>query len=324
MEVVNIQKHKNNIVSKANELVRAKGALCETAQKMLASIISMIRFDDTELQEYALKIDDYLALIDSKSNNNKFIKEQAKELMKNPFEIDGLIFNWCSMVDTKRIEGYLIFDIHPKLRPYLLELKERGNFTQYKIINILSLKGEYSPRFYEILIMKWNIHKKYNPLSKSLSFDMKIDELIDMLQIPRGYRYADIRRRIIDKAQKQFKAKTDIQFTYKEQKIGRKVDRLIITIKANDKGSNDYLSSLHSFIAYMRKHFINKDILKTKDKYTGEYMMLSVSEKGHIYNKYNTAEIEKERAKEIWETLYKLAKQNKLECLQAPINQIRK
>jgi len=116
---IKVQKHKNNIVSKANELIQAKGILSATAQKMLASIISMIRVDDTEFQEYALKIDDYLALIGSKSNNDKFVKNRAKELMQNPFEIDGMIFNWCSMVDTKSIEGYLIFDIHPKLRPYL-------------------------------------------------------------------------------------------------------------------------------------------------------------------------------------------------------------
>ena len=161
MKEIQIKDHNNNIVSKANELIKAKGVLSGTAQKMLASIISMLRVDDTDFQEYALRIDDYLRLIGSRSKNINFMQEQAEQLMRSPFKIDGKLFNWCSMVDFERMEGYIIFDIHWRLKPYLLELKERGNFTQYKIINILSLKGEYSPKLYEYFTMIFNKHIKY-------------------------------------------------------------------------------------------------------------------------------------------------------------------
>jgi len=306
MKVIQVKKHMNNTVSKANELIKAKGELSGTAQKMLASIISMIRADDSELQQYALRIDDYLKLIGSKTNNNEFVKERAKELMRNPFEVDGLIFNWCSMVDTKSLAGYLVFDVHPKLKPYLLELKERGNFTQYKIVNILSLKGEYSPRLYEIFVMKWNIYKKHNPNAKSFSFELKILELRKMLNISKGYLYGDIKRRIIEKAKKQFKAKTDIQFDYKEQKIGRRVDRIIITVKDNNKGSNDYLRDLKSFISFYRKNKVNEDL------YKDEKLCLSISERGRLYDKYTAQEYNKDDAMIVWRKLYEKAKKDEL------------
>lgn len=308
MEVIKVKEHTNNTVSKANELIKAKGGLSGTAQKMLASIISMIRADDSELQQYALKIDDYLELIGSKTNNDEFVKERAKELMRNPFEVDGLIFNWCSMVDTKSLAGYLVFDIHPRLKPYLLELKERGNFTQYKIVNILSLKGEYSPRLYEIFVMKWNIYKKHNPNAKSCSFELKIDELRKMLNIPKGYLYGDIKRRIIEKAKKQFKEKTDIQFTYKEQKIGRRVDRIIVTVKDNDKGSNDHLKNKKSFISFIRNKYkpdgnTFPTVLETKQG----YIKLDLNGRIYLTSVGELKEYDAKEADKLWDWLYDLA-----------------
>jgi plasmid replication initiation protein len=312
MEKVKVEEHTNNIVSKANELIKAKGALSGTAQKMLCSIVSMIRVNDKELQEYALKIDDYLKLINSNSKNMDFIKEKAKELMNNPFEIDSKIFNWCSMVDLKRIDGYIVFDIHPKLKPYLLELKDRGNFTQYKIINILSLKGEYSPRFYEFLTMEYNQYIAYHKSSKSFTLEIKIDYLREMFKIPKTYRYHDIKRQILDKAQKQFKEKTDIQFNYQEEKLGRKVDRLIIKVQQNNQGSNNHLRNRQSFINYIRKNFVNKTLVESIDKNTKAILMLSVAPNGHLYNKYSLDKIPSNRSDEMWNTLFELAKAGRL------------
>ena len=183
---INIQDHTNNIVSKANELIKAQSSLSSTAHKMLCSVISMIKTDDTQFQEYALRRDDYLSMVGSSSNNDDFLYKQAEELMSKPFRVDGKLFNWCSMVDFKRIPGYIIFDVHHKLKPYLLELKERGNFTQYKIMNILTLKGDYVPRLYELFIMEWNQHRAYHKDAKSHTFEHKIDVLRDMFEIPKS------------------------------------------------------------------------------------------------------------------------------------------
>ena len=313
MNIISIEKNKNNQVKKSNTLIEAKGALSSTAQKMLIMLISMIRADDSEFQEYALNIKDYFSQIDSSSNNVEFAKERALELMRNPFEAEkGVWFNWCSKVDIKKIDGYIVFSIHNELKPYLLGLQE--NFTTYNIVNILALRGDYTPRLYEYFLMKFNDYKaqykkKYKKTPKSFTFEIELDWLRSTYKIPDSYRYNNIKTQIIENAKKQFKEKTNIKFDYKEYKLGRKVVRLIITVKDNNKGSNDYLMDLHSFIRFVRKNLVNQDI------WVGQGMVLSVSEKGRIYDKISQKEYNKNDSQKVWEKWYKLARENKLNIL---------
>jgi len=320
MNLVNVEKEKNNIIKKHNELIIAKGALSGTAQKMLSMIISMLRTDDTEFQKYALHIKSYKKEIGATNNEKEFYVNSALELMRNPFFImeDGKrkFFNWCSKVEPDEMDGYIIFDIHNDLKPYLLELKD--NFTQYHLINILNLKGEYSPRLYEYLIKEWKQHKHYNHNSTQYSLNIKIDVLKELLNITKGYRYNDIKRQIIEKAKKDFKLYTDIQFSYEEHKIGRKVDSLTITIKSNNKGSNDNLKSLQSFITYIRNKYAPNT---EKNNYPEIFRVdggesLKVDNKGFLYVTKSGQvpdRMNKIDAQKWWEYLYGLAKDEALE-----------
>ena len=316
MKLIKCDSSKNEVV-KHNDLMKAVGELSMPAQKMLASLISMIRSDDSEFQEHALHIESFAKATNVKSKNINFYKDRALELMKNPFELKkGIYFNWCNKVDITTHNGYIVFKVDNELKPYLLQIQ--NNFTKYRLINIMKLKGSYSPVFYEYLIMRYNTYKneyfkqnKKHP--KSYTFELNIDFLRENFKVPKSYRYNDIKRQIIDKAQKDFKEYTDIQFDYKEKKIGRKVDKLTIMVKDNNKGSNDFLADLQSFIAHMRKNYINQNILTAKDKDTQEVYTLSVSEKGILYSK-NGKNFDAKRAKEMWQKLYELAKENKLEC----------
>lgn len=316
MKYIDIKNDKNNIVKKHNELIQAKSHLSGTAQKMLSMVISMLRVDDTELQKYALHIKDYREEIGTHSKNIRFFKEQAKELMSNPFEVDSKIFNWCSMVDFKTMDGYIVFKIDSELKPYLLELQD--NFTQYHLVNILSLKGDYSPRMYEFFISKWKQFKHYNKTGISFVFEIKIDDIRSQLGITKGYLYGDIKRQIIEKAKKDFKLYTDIQFDYTEQKIGRKVDTLIITIKSNNKGSNDNLKSLQSFIIYIRNKYAPNT---EKNTYPEIFKVdggesLKVDNRGFLYITKSGQipdRMSKNDAQKWWEYLYNLAKDGTFE-----------
>jgi len=309
MNVISIEENKNNQVKKANALIEAKGALSSTAQKILIMLISMLRTDDSEFQKYALNIKDFKQELGTTNNEVKFYVERAKELMRNPFEVDKKLFNWCSMVDYGSIEGYLVFDIHNDLKPYLLGLQK--NFTTYNIVNILALKGDYTPRLYEYFLMRFNEYKaqykkQHNKTPKSFTFELEIDWLRDTFKIPDSYRYNNIKTQIIEVAKRQFKEKTNIKFDYKEQKLGRKVVRLVITVENNNKGSNDFLVDLQSFIRFVRKNLINQDI------WQGQGMVLSVDMNGRIYDKKTGKEYANKNAQVVWEKWYELAKQDKL------------
>lgn len=315
MNLVLIEENKNNIVKKHQDLIRnARYRLGETPLKILSVLISMIKVSDTELQGYTIKLSDFKELIGSNSNNTyENVHNANRELMRNPFLIDDGMYNWCTRAYYGRGEAVITYEIHRDLKLWLLELK--NNFLQYNIVNILSLKSAYIIRLYELCKDHYAEGTRYKKSVKSVTFDIKLDRLREQFEIPESYQYSShIKKLIIEKAVKQFREKTDIKITYKEIKLGRRVVSLHITVKENDKGSNDYLKHRMAFIAYMRLNFINADVLPAKDKITGKAMTVSIGPDGKLYDKKGL-EFDAVRSNDMWDTLFQMAKDEKLICL---------
>lgn len=312
MELVSISENKNNIVVKHQELVRnARYRLGDTAIKTLSLLISMIKASDTEFMRYTIKLSEFKELTGASGNEVfKYVNKMTNELMSNPFWVGNVKLNWVSMAQYRDGDGAVVFEIHRFLKPYLLELQK--NFLQYNIANILLLKSSFMIRLYELCKDHLNEAGRYKESNNSVTFDIKIDRLRELFEIPKSYQYSShIKSRILDKAVWHFKTKTDIWISYKEQKIGRKVDRIIITVKHNDKGSSDFLRSRSAFIAHIRKNYVNTDIYKGSNKNTGKEMIISVAPDGRLYDRRGT-KLDKERSSEIWDALYKLAKDERL------------
>lgn len=298
---------KNEIVKKHNDLIqKARYSLSEVEIKIVSNLISMIRTDDTEFQQYHIDINQLQKLTNTNIKDNSYYIDIAKSLMSKPFAIENKVFNWVTYAEHEENSSILKFEIHRNLKPYLLELQK--NFTQYNITNIMMLKSGYVIRLYEFIIAEYTQYMNYNKNAKSYTFDLEIDEIKELFEIPDSQKYADIKRHIIDKAQKQFKERTNIKFDYEEYKIGRAVKRLKITVKENNKGSNDPLSDLKSFIAWVRKTQRNVDLYHIPNK-----QCLSVNPEGKLYDKYQNEKIDNKRSQELWEKLYELAKENKVQ-----------
>jgi len=307
MNMVCIEDNRNNIVVKHKHLVwEARYKLSELGIKVVAILISMINVNDEDFKSYTLKINEFKELISSNSNKvYEYVDILTDELMSKPFKIGDEKFNWIHYAKYQKGDNYVTVKISPELKPYLLALQ--GDFIKYNIINILPLKSNYIIRFYELLKSKWSEYKHYNKSAKSFTFDLKINWLREHFEIPTNYQYSShIKTRIINKAIKQFKEKTDIQFGYKEQKIGKRVDRLIITIRDNNKGSNDYLKDLKTFISFYRKNKVNEDLFDDKK------ICISISEDGRLYDKYTGQEYNKDDALVVWQKFYDKAKKGEL------------
>jgi len=310
MDIVKIEENKNNVIVKHKDLIwEARYRLSELGIKVMSVLISMIRVNDDDFQQYALKVSDFKELIGSDSKNTyDYTHRLIKELLSKTLRIKDEQFAWISY--GKYVEGsdVMIFEINRHLKPYLIELK--SNFLEYSIVNIMPLRSSYVIRLYELFKSKWNEYKHYNRASKNYTFELKIDWLKEHFEIPTSYRYNDIKR-VVEKAKKQLKEKTDIQFIYKEQKIGRKVDRLIITIRDNNKGSNDYLRDRHTYINWARKNFspdpINNKFPKILEVGT---LKIAIDLSGRLYiatdgePKY----LDNKEADLLWTLLYKLEK----------------
>jgi len=93
-----------------------------------------------------------------------------------------------------------------------------------------------------------------------------------------------------------------------------------LTNKLTNKLINkNTLSTFESFISHIRANYINQLIIETLDKHTNKQIAISVSKKGYLYNLGTGEDFAGIRAKELWQALYALAKEGKLNLIKNKI-----
>jgi len=304
-----------NIVRKADALLKARYSLSELAIKLITTVIAMIDKKDEDFKLYVIKVSEFKELLDENKKIGgsayKSLKDACDELASKKIEFDEganvgfMLTRWIASAEYFAGSGEIELEISQKLRPLLLQLKE-GNYLNYELKNILALRSTYIIRLYEKLKHEFNKVVRYKGHTTA-TYEVNIEELRKEFKIPKSYQYSSgIKLRIFDKAVQEFKEHTDIQISYKpSRKRGKKVLSVEFTIRENT-AVEPHLRTLRNFISYMRAKHVNKDIWK-QDK-----MILSISEKGRIYNKMNLKEYNKKEAQNVWEAWYKLAQEKKL------------
>lgn len=222
--------NENYIVKKSNYFImNSSYDLSLEEQKIILTLASMVQPTDVEFKPYDFKIKDFMDLV-GVEDKKKYIEipKITKELMKKVFEIhEGnkiIQTAWISGVIYEKGTGTVTLKFNPDLKPYMLQLSEL--FTQYKLANILSMKSKYSIRLYEIL--------KANEFKKQGYIEIEVEELRKLVKADDIYPlYADFKRFVILKAQKELKKMSDISFDFEEIKTGRKVTSIRFYIKSN-------------------------------------------------------------------------------------------
>ena len=73
------------------------------------------------------------------------------------------------------------------------------------------------------------------------------------------------------------------------------------------------LSTFDSFVSHIRANYINQLIVESSDKHTNKPIAISVSKKGYLYNLHTSEDFQGSRAKELWQSMYKMAQDGKLD-----------
>jgi plasmid replication initiation protein len=279
-----------NRVDKDYQLITARYKLSTVEQKLILSIISLIRPTDSDFMNYQIPISQFGFLADN--NNHQRLKKYCKDIMSKPLEVateDGwMLFNWFSHIRYRK--EMIECSVSPELKPYLLELKE--NFKSYDLKYILEMQSEYSIRIYEML-------KK----SEKMGFlEMDLEELQDLLQVPESFKvYADFKRKVLQPTSIEIAKYTDIYFEFKEIKSGRKVAKIKFIIKKN-------IHNLSAELDYEFKKF-REHIIK---EYEGLPILFHPQLERHIMIRDSLLVIEEsgtiiksERALELWNFIYK-------------------
>jgi len=254
-------------VKKADVVVRARYKLNPLSLKFVTSLIAGLKRGDDINEVYQFKVKDFKELIGLKRKDLYWaVKESLKELLEKPIYIPKgkdendnsfLMLNWVASAEYKEGEGIVEFEISNKLRPYLLEAQKK--FLKYRLENILSLRSSYSIRMYEILKDWFEMYSRYGSKAEKI---ISLNEFREVLEIPRSYRFNDIKRFILERAKQELEEHTDIISEYEEIKTGRKVTHLKFIIRPNPKNlqtdnkiQENYFNSRKAFVALLRKNY---------------------------------------------------------------------
>ncbi len=321
-----VRVEKDTEVKKSEAIIKARYKLSPLAIKFISVVISNLKRSDDINEEYVVKVKEFKELTGQRTKRiYELIDEALDDLLKNPITIplgdaknSILKANWVSGAIYNN--GEIRFMIYPKLRPFLLEVKDK--YLKYRIENILRLRSGYVIRLYEILKDWYNQSERYNG-SKKVEKIVDVRWLREILELPNSYPYggsSGLKIRVIEKAKKELADHTDLIFSYEEIKTGRKVTHLKFIIEENPKNAKEddkasdysFLKSKKAFISYLRKHYVNKPIVEAPNKNAnGQMSKWSISQNGLIYDMYLTEEnINATRSDEIYEKLYEFAKKN--------------
>ncbi len=231
-------------VRKSNALIDGQYKHGLHEQRILLTILSKIGFNDDLTQKYRVKWSEIMNATKGFADTCKKIEAVCESLRIKRIRLDKgnsiRGFGFVAEYEILRNEQCVDFILSPGMREQLLELLSRGHFTLYNLQCVLSLPSTHSVRMYEILRSRAFMKQPV---------EIDLDNLKWSLDIPTdgaGYKnFSDFRRFILEKAKKDLAKNTDIKFSYKAVKTGRKVTSVSVTILEN-KRWQPTLMSLHA------------------------------------------------------------------------------
>lgn len=214
-----------NLVSKSNALIRASYKLSLQEQRLILAAISKI--DSRKLNYYPGKPSQATVHVSAQEFAETFdispkkAYEELKESTENLFErkiteIDGkktTKMRWVSKVTYHDGQGWAELTFSNDIIPHLTFLREK--FTSYKLNRVTGLKSGYSVRVFELCV-------QYQATGM---LRITLEDFINDLNLPYT-RFSDIKRRVIEPAVIELKAKSNMDITWRTITQRRRVSSL--------------------------------------------------------------------------------------------------
>jgi len=282
-----------NYSRQSHLIVNSKYALTPSEINLILTLLTAIKKEDKDFKDYEFTLADFNEKT-SKKLTSSDLKTSIKGLMSKPLEIEESptnweIFHWFSYFRYK--DGLITCRFDKRLKPYLLEIKERFVIADLRMI--LPMRSSYSKRIYLLL-------KEYSKIGMRT---FNVEELQDILKVPKSLKnYADFKRKALKKAEADINKFTDLEIKITEKKRGRKVIEITFIIKKNN-------TDLKAFIGFIRELYVNEILY-----YTKEGRPLKCSDKGLLYYSESMENINKRESMKLWEYLHE--NKEKLTCFQ--------
>lgn len=228
-----------SVVKRDDMIQHARFSLSIQEQRCVLYAISKIKPEDEVFTEYTFELKDFYTLCGIEDKSYTRLKQTLKGLSDKSWwaVIDDKgtesLLRWFSTLRTNKRSGKVTVKFHEDMMPFLLQLaaqaREQGNlYTQYGLKYVLPMRGQYSPRLYELL-------KSYQKNNREWFFD--IDELKRVLDC-QGYKnFNDFKRFVLAPAIEEINQYTDLNVAFDTERTGRggKVSRVIFFMAGKNK-----------------------------------------------------------------------------------------
>jgi plasmid replication initiation protein len=216
------------IVVQSNYLVESSYRLNFQEKRLIAWLSTKIRKDDVDFKKYRVSIKEFAQEVNLDPNSQyREMKKLTASLITRLIQIEDQETGktkqmaWLCFAEWDPKMGICDLKFHPDLKPYLLQLKEK--FTVMEFGNYLKLDSSYSMRILEFLVQYESIGERKISIKDIRAWcGIRKDEYT---------LYADLKRKIINRAKDEINAKTEYEIDYVEIKESRKVVALDWTIK---------------------------------------------------------------------------------------------
>lgn len=216
----------------SNAITKAKYEMSALEKNIMYMVMAQIKKGDkTNVYQVAasdimLKVGKEVRYDDLQEATRKLITRYFETVLPNGNLLQG---TFVATAEYLKGKGVIEIELSEKIKPFYVELKE--HFTTFQLDVALSLNSIYAKRLYEILSMYKNMDNK--------SFILNLPELkillgvVDVKTKKDKYKnFADFKKYVLG-AGEIINEKTDISFTFREIKRGRKVEMIEFTVKYN-------------------------------------------------------------------------------------------
>ena len=222
---------KNSIIAiQHNNLVEAKYSMTLQQKRIMIWLVSQIKPDDIDFKEHVLNIRELIKICQlSGESSYKEIKDITFSLIEKGIRIIDITdpenkreiqVSWLSSADYYK--GQVKLSLSPKLKPYLLQLKEK--FTTINVIDLMQFKSIHAIRIYELL-------KQYQDIGERT---LGIEEIKECCGVKDKFKqYIEFEKYLLLIAQREINEKSDIYFEFERIKPSRKIEGIKFIISKN-------------------------------------------------------------------------------------------
>lgn len=217
-------------VAQHNALINARFSFVPLQMRLFVALLSRIDFEDVDFKEHFIPLEELIfdrrggsayeqidEMCKGLASFTLYIEELEEKTRKRRRKPSYTYIPLMAEAGYRADLGGVVASFNPKIMPYLLQLRESGNFTTADLKQILKLKSPQSLRIYWLL-------KEYAGFGRRT---ISVEDLRFVLGIEEQEypRFSNFKTRVLDKAQSEIAA-TDIPFTYELEREGKTVARI--------------------------------------------------------------------------------------------------